>query len=1427
MSRPSSASQRKRNTKSVDEIYSKKTQLEHILLRPDTYIGSVESESRALWVVDERQKRMALKNISYVPGLYKIFDEILVNAADNKQRDPSMSLIRVQVDRLAGMISVMNDGQGIPVQLHKKENMYVPELIFGHLLTSSNYNDKEKKTVGGRNGYGAKLANIFSRKFTVETCDSERGLLYKQTWRDNMSRHSKAEITPTAMRSYTKVAFQPDFPKFGMREFDSDTYSLFVKRVYDIAGTTPGVKVELNGHRIKVNNFQQYVDMYPIVDGKKVYEKISDRWEVALACTDEGQFQQVSHVNSIWTINGGTHCKYLMDKICKKFIAKLKGKAKNLKPAHVKSQCFLFVNTLIENPAFSSQTKETLTLKKDKFGSSAEFTDDFFKKALKLSIKDHILSYAKYQADRGLKKNDGKKLKCVTHPKYTGASWAGSKNWNKSSQCVLILTEGDSAKALAIAGRPQLGIETHGVFPLKGKMLNVRDANSGQVTKNVEISALKQIIGLKNGVDYSNEANFRKLRYGAIMVMTDQDHDGSHIKGLVINFVHRFWPALVKRQGFMKVFVTPIVVATKNKGKANAQRLEFFTLPEFEKWKKRGPGGLRKGWDCKYYKGLGTSTDREMQSYCSQENRKKHLKEFRYSGEDCDDKIELAFSKKRVEDRKTWLQSFEPGTYLDHNMNKVSYKEFVDKELILFSRADNCRSIPSMVDGLKPGQRKVLFACFQRNLKKDVKVAQLQGSVSERSAYHHGDASLVQTIVGMAQNFCGSNNINLLYPSGQFGTRMQGGKDAASARYISTHLCKITRKIFHVDDDPLLNYLNDDGLWVEPEWYIPIIPMVLVNGSEGIGTGYSTSIPNHNPRDIVENLKRMLDGKEPLPMEPDYKNWTGDLRWNPSKKAAGYLTLGRARQIGPQAVEITELPVKEWTEKYKLNVLQKLHEAELVKDINDKGDNQSVCFEVLFAPEFNFSGVDAKFFKRMKLVGTLSVSNLMLFNQHGKLQKYVDTAEILQEFYIIRMKFYDKRKAHLIKVMEEARDKLSAKERFIKMIVDEELIINKRKKAQIIADLQRHRFPMFFPEKKKTNKVEEEEVETEDRSPSVGYKYLLNMPIFRLTYEEIEKLQKEREEKELKLDNLYKTTTKDMYRHDLDELLKALEEHEAEEKSSMHVPKTRKKKRVKKMKGRGKAKNDDPKFEVFSPNTKKKKEIDYGELITELLGSAAGNSRRGGKSTRGSTASASSTPSGLNSGDNSMAEPAHSNHKKKAPKNEKPKRVLEIKKESKSKRVAKQPVITSPPVQSSSDSDGGADDWAARLRRRLANLNKSDISNESSSQSPPKTTDFGKFNAGLSKSSVPAKSKSTKITNFFRSSSREPLKSRTLNTAAILSDDSSDDNEPLSSKIQKKSLNKRIVRPMVGSSDEEELVTRKRRKLITGASLWDAPSDSD
>ncbi|KAI3983053.1 hypothetical protein MKX01_035334 [Papaver californicum] len=1095
--------------KTIEEMYQKKTQLEHILLRPDTYVGSIEKHTQRLWVYEGSE--MVYRQVSYVPGLYKIFDEILLNAADNKQRDPKMDSMKVDIDVEGNMISVYNNGDGVPVEVHQEEGVYVPEMIFGHLLTSSNYDDAEKKTTGGRNGYGAKLANIFSTEFVIETADGTRKKMYKQ--------QSLNPALPSARPvNWTKVTFKPDLAKFNMTHLESDVVALMKKRVIDVAGCLgKTVKVELNGERIPVKSFVDYVNLYLQSAAKnrpepppRITEKVNDRWEICVSLS-EGQFQQVSFVNGIATIKGGTHVDYVTNQVATHImnLVNKKNKNANLKAHNVKNHLWIFVNALIDNPAFDSQTKETLTTRQGSFGTKCELSQDFLKKVLaKSGIVESLLSWADFKASKDLKKTDGTKTQRL--------------------KGILKLEDANDMAGISVVGR-----NNYGVFPLRGKLLNVREASHKQIKENVEIDMYDSV---------------KSLRYGHLMIMTDQDHDGSHIKGLLINFIHKFWPSLLKVPSFLIEFITPIVKVTHRKNKTV---MSFYSMPEYETWLE-SLGGNSSGWDVKYYKGLGTSTSKEGKEYFSDLGR--HRKDFVWVDEQDGEAIDMAFSKKKIEARKTWLKQYEPGTFLDQKEKFIKYSDFVNKELIQFSIADLQRSIPAMVDGLKPGQRKVLFCSFKRNFVKEAKVAQFSGYVSEHSAYHHGEQSLAGTIIGMAQDFVGSNNINLLQPNGQFGTRHQGGKDHASARYVFTCLSPITRFLFPKDDDGLLDYLNEDGQSIEPTWYVPIIPMVLVNGSEGIGTGWSTFIPNYSPRDIVANVKRLLNAEPMVPMDPWYKGFKGTIEKTASKEG-GYTVTGVIEEVNETTLRVSELPVRRWTQDYKeflesmMTGNDKVKEP-FIKDFREHNDDTTVHFEVV-----------------------LSQENLMIAKQEGILKKFSSqtlsalTTCIFSDFYGIRLELYKKRKRVLLENLELELKKLDNKVRFILGVVKGEIIVSNRKRAELFLELQQKGFDAF-PKKDKngdSSKPEDAE-ENEDNSELLGnkgvraqdYEYLLSMAIGSLTLEKVQELCHEKEKLDGEVAELKSATEKSLWLKDLESLEKKLNEQDVSDSKAEEVRKVMK-----------------------------------------------------------------------------------------------------------------------------------------------------------------------------------------------------------------------------------------------------------------------------
>jgi len=1065
------------------ESVQKLTHIEHILKRPDSYVGPVELGTEPYWILNG--EKFSKKNLKYSPALLKIFDEILVNAIDRNSLHPKqVSSISVSIDKDVGSVTIENNGPlgGISVRMHEKEGLWNPELVFGHLLTSTNYDDTQKRIVGGRNGYGAKLANIYSTDFSVIIKDHETKQTYTQKWSKNMTVCDPPKIKKhSGATSSVSITFTPEWKRFGMSKMDDTIYSIFQKRVWDAnICTTQNCKVKFNGDVLPKQNFEAYTKMHEGVNEVSSYT--GDRWSVCVGPSENGM-EQVSFVNGICTTKGGSHVDHVAAFIANGIIDEMAKKIK-LKPQQVKNAFNIFVKATIENPNFSSQVKSECTSKSQDFGSKFEPPKGFIKNVLKTGIADELMALSKFKEMKELQKSDGaRKSKITGIPKLDDANHAGTKH---SGKCTLIVTEGDSAKTLAVAGLSVVGRDQYGVFPLRGKCKNVRDVSVAQLTSNQEFNDLKKILGLQQGKVYKDVS---ELRYGRLMIMTDADNDGSHIKGLILNMIHYFWPSLLDLN-FVVSMVTPIIKATKG-----TNTKSFYTDSAFRSWY----GDGKAGWKIKYYKGLGTSTSAEAREYF------KKIQDLTVKFDVdtmTDDSIVLAFDKKKADARKTWLLD---NTAKDADQLEVPYgsvkqltiSDFVHKDLVNFSLADLKRSIAHMADGLKPSQRKVMYSCFKKNLKEEMKVAQLAAYVAEKSAYHHGEVSLADTIVKLANDYVGSNNINLLEPCGQFGTRLMGGKDASQTRYIFTKLTKDARKIYDPRDDAILNYLDDDGHPIEPDFYMPTLPMVLVNGTEGIGTGFSCYVPPFNPEDIKANIKRILTGEDIVPMRPWFRGFKGVVH----KEEDTWMMEGVWNWSGSNIV-VTELPPGRWTQDYK-EYLDTLVEKKLIGGYTNNSTTEDVHFEII-----DYTGKDL--LKDLKLRKTFRVSNMHLFHPTKGIHKYTSPEEILEDFVELRLDHYKKRKAHLIDVLEKRAVMCDHKSKFVSMVIEGELVVFKRKKVELEEEMS----PIF---------------------PKIdgNWDYLLNTKTVEYTEERVRALMDEAKQAKEDLEKMMKTSHVTMWKTDI------------------------------------------------------------------------------------------------------------------------------------------------------------------------------------------------------------------------------------------------------------------------------------------------------
>ena len=736
----------------------------------------------------------------------------------------------------------------------------------------------------------------------------------------------------------------------------------------------------------------------------------------------------------------------------------------------------------------------------------------------------------------------------------------------------MILAEGDSARSSVVAGLTALPLEQrklYGTFPLRGKVINVKDISLSDVYNNKEFMQIKQIMGLEMGVDYSIKANRDKLNYGSILTAVDSDADSAHICFLVVNIIHTFWNSLLKSNNFMYTLKTPSVIANLKSG----QRVSFYSLPEFNQWQQNP---LNTEYNTEYYKGLGTSTKEEAigwfvpkitkqcfqwtvgakpeiecESKSVETSSSKHFQTFHrdcniydliikwnsiqqttvsngletLTQEDAefmkrtdpnDLALFLAFGKVFADHRKVWINKYlelKATGNLDYSENSADilpYDRYVLSRLVQFSVDDNIRSIPSLLDGLKPGQRKCIYTCLKLKLSskaKQVKVSELSGKVSSSTDYHHGDVSLNETIVKLAQSYVGSNNLNLLVPQGQYGSRLMNGKDSAACRYIHTYLTPYTSCLFDNRDTYLIWYQDCDGVPIEPWYYVPILPIILFNGCSGIGTGWSTDIPSYNPYDVITGMKNYINGEPVKDLVPWYRNFNGHI--TPLPCGTKFRVDGVYTRISPTEIHITELPVGtktcySFTDYYEylieliipsggsltagtsdgdvpLFIVESVTDEKTKKttkkktylrDVKNIAHDEFIDMTLVFISQEQLDRLLAdknQFEQLFKLTSTISTTNMHLFDVNGQIKKYDTARDILIDYAIVRLDLYNQRLKHMIEQEYIENDKILEKIRFIEYIIDDAhpLKIQHKSDEELLELFQHYGFKTFINTKPK------------------------------------------------------------------------------------------------------------------------------------------------------------------------------------------------------------------------------------------------------------------------------------------------------------------------------------------------------------------------
>ena len=1082
--------------------------IEHILKRPDTYVGSVRTKIYDEYVSD--CKEITRKKISFSPAILRIFIEALSNAIDNVQRSIEVGTpctkIKISIDQETGETRIWNDGRIIEVEQDPLlENKYKHTLIFGELRTSTNFDDSEDRTVSGRNGLGIKLTNVFSKTFKVNALDPTRGLHFAQEWSNNMRNVSPPKITKSSLKTgYTEIIWTPDFEFFGIPGYTTDIINLYTRYVIDCAMLTK-VNVYFNNEKLPIKSLQDYAKLFSSPTSESVYIRSTDS-EVVV--TSAKEFEFISFVNGIFTVDGGTHVEAWSEAVFRPIVDHLnKPKKPQVNIKDVKQFYRIFVVSTLINPEFSSQSKTLLTAPDVKAKVDPKTT----KSMLKWESIDKITDIIRGKELLVMKKSESKK-RGVAIGGYEEANEAGGKH---SLECTLALCEGLSAKTFAVKGMESMlfgksGRDWFGVYALRGKILNVRNANSKSIAENREITAVIQILNLKYGVDYRIDENFAQLNYGKLLILTDADTDGKHIAGLIINFIHFLFPTLLERTNpsFLVDMMTPIAKFTMR----NEMKI-FYSAMKADAYYKENIKTTN--IHIQYYKGLGSHSDQEI----VEEFGKKVISYLK--DENTDKNMIKAFHSKSADDRKKWIENYNPSSFTEPSDTKT-ISDFIDEDLITHS-IDNCgRSIPSIMDGLKQSQRKILYACFLKNLTKStLKVSQLSGYVAEKTNYHHGEENLYDTITKMANEFVGSNNIPLLFREGQFGSRSECGKDAANARYIKTRLEHICRYLFRDEDDDLTEKVIDDGDIVEPVFYVPILPMILINGTEGIGTGWACSVPCHDPLDIIECVKTWIESDNAVSIDdngivmsslPEIKPWYRDFRGTIVKSGENkYTSYGVCeRNDVKNRVVITEVPVgtsitsvKEQLEEWSSNG----------KDSIIKGyKNYSTANNAHFIIEEFSDGLICTP-ENLKLYSYISLNNMVMTDENGKIKKYNSVDEIINNFCKVRLYYYHLRKENLLKIKRREMIVMTMKKRFLEEVMDGIIILNRKKEDVITSELESGKY----------EKIDD------------SYGYLLRLPIKSFTEEKVAELLDDIFKLEKEISTLMSISEKTMWLNDIEE----------------------------------------------------------------------------------------------------------------------------------------------------------------------------------------------------------------------------------------------------------------------------------------------------
>lgn len=1115
---PNISSKQIRQQRSTND-YRKLSQYEQILERPDMWIGDLKRNPRNEWVFDPTNNKLIMINTTLPRAIERLFLEIISNSADNIEESRRMGIPPggIEITISEGMIRIKNYGEPIPLipkQGSTPNNiLYIPSMIFSEFNSSSHYNRNVINMGIGKNGVGSKLTNTLSRMFTVKCGDAKNGQEWCGRWEFNLRRKTHESITPGYVYdsrsnsfvidtskprytgpSYVEIEYFLDFPYFGYNEskYTIDAVCLFHRYSIDF-GFTCKIPILFNGVNYNYQNLQQYASLF--WDNETIASAfIHYEWEggnepeafkkltkakkheficnpsnpsmipiVEIMCLDTpDKAVCLSFVNGMMTPHGGIHVdtcyaeisQHLLEEINNNFIKKNLKNSKDdlynklrITAEDLKRHISIIISCRLPDPQHDSQSKTRLAGPKPRIKIEPKSIN-----ISKWKLLDRLYNEIETKMVKSSKGLD-KKVKCKNG---RHAIEAGGR---LSNQCVVYIGEGISVTGYQEKRISMLKDENkfNGFMPLKGKIINVQKANIITLYKNEELRILKSFLGLRDDVDYNQDSSISQMKYGFIICNTDADTDGVHIRSLLLNFFHSKYKAILRNGMFAYLRTFAVKLKDRKSGKFVAR---FVTAEDFKNWEVNNPDH---GYDVYYYKGLAQCDDECLVDDISNAS----IVICTYDSL-ADEAINTAFSDGNSDLRKVWMEKWRQKTgceditvvTINGLLKSQKISDLINYGLVGYTIDSLFRAIPSVYDGLKKSQRQALYYMLKKYMyglstAKPDKVVHLASSASADIHYHHGPVSLMDTMIKMAQDFVGTNNLNYFMRSGQFGTRSNGGKNAGDPRYCMTKLEWWIKLVVQKEMVDLVEKRLVEGEEAEPIFIPMDLPMHLINGTEGVATGYSSSCPSFSLLGIIRNLVDRCCGNTPTPLFPAFKGFKGKLEMidrksktkesvekeilNPeidendeedeiSEKTKeiilaenaincpktlvtyGVFNIVNTHADGSMDIHISELPIRRWTNDYDNwldeEIVKKGYAASYVNSSVTEVDGYKEGTINFLIKKFNHP--EGATYDTLKLKKSFGMSNITLIDNNGYPLKYKTADEVMDVYYQNMIIMYNK-----------------------------------------------------------------------------------------------------------------------------------------------------------------------------------------------------------------------------------------------------------------------------------------------------------------------------------------------------------------------------------------------------------------------------------